>query len=289
MSAELIQSLTDAIVASSSVNAVAFKAPNFWATNAEAWFIRLEASFATHSPPITADKTKFDHVVKLLDSASASKVLAIIKDPPADDKYGALKAGLLKGFERSQFEKDCSLLQMTGLGDRKPSELLQHMQAMNTDPKTLFRALFLLQLPEHVQRIVAREPTSTSLACLADIADRVVELDSTASSSARGVNACSAAPDELDSDDDQAEEPHIAAVNFSRRAGQGARGRGNRRANNGSSGEQQRPAAAAPSSNFALCKFHAKFGTEAIKCSGRVDGKPCAMAGLAGNAKAGAK
>ena len=37
------------------VAAVAFKAPPFWTTNASAWFLRLEATFATHTPPITND------------------------------------------------------------------------------------------------------------------------------------------------------------------------------------------------------------------------------------------
>ena len=46
------------------VAAVAFKAPPFWTTNASAWFLRLEATFATHTPPITNDLTKFHHVVQ---------------------------------------------------------------------------------------------------------------------------------------------------------------------------------------------------------------------------------
>ena len=34
-----------------TVAAVAFKAPQFWGTNAKAWCIRLGAAFATHHPP----------------------------------------------------------------------------------------------------------------------------------------------------------------------------------------------------------------------------------------------
>ena len=41
------------------VAVVAFKAPPFWTTNASAWFLRLEATFATHTPPITNDLTNF--------------------------------------------------------------------------------------------------------------------------------------------------------------------------------------------------------------------------------------
>ena len=66
----------------SSVSAVAFKAPQFWQTNAKAWFIRLEASFNTHTPPITQDLTKFHHVIQLLDSSTARRVQALLENPP---------------------------------------------------------------------------------------------------------------------------------------------------------------------------------------------------------------
>ena len=66
----------------SSVSAVAFKAPQFWQTNAKAWFIRLEASFNTHTPPITQDLTKFHHVIQLLDSSTARRVQAVLENPP---------------------------------------------------------------------------------------------------------------------------------------------------------------------------------------------------------------
>ena len=51
--AEAIKEQTLSTVA--NVQAVSFKAPSFWTTNAAAWFTRLEAAFATHHPPITND------------------------------------------------------------------------------------------------------------------------------------------------------------------------------------------------------------------------------------------
>ena len=62
---------------------------------------------------------------------------------------------------------------MNGLGDRKPSELLQHIRSQNSDPKTVFRALFLNQLPAEVKRVLAHSPELE----LEASADRVMESD----------------------------------------------------------------------------------------------------------------
>ena len=66
-----------------------------------------------------------------------------------------MKAALIRAFGKTQAEKDQALLGLNGLGDRKPSELLQHMQNLNADPATLFKALFLAQLPPNVRRILS--------------------------------------------------------------------------------------------------------------------------------------
>ena len=58
------------------------------------------------------------------------------------------------------------MLSLNGLGDRKPSELLQHMQNLNADPATLFKALFLAQLPPDVRRILSTS-SKTEIADLA--------------------------------------------------------------------------------------------------------------------------
>ena len=291
LDAEAIKQLAAVIqstaVDSVNVSATAFKAPAFWPTNAQAWFVRLEASFDTHAPPITNDKTKFQHVVQLLDSATSRRVMSILRDPPATGKYQAIKDALLAAFEPTQLQKDTALLKMTGLGDRKPSELLQFMSSMNTDPTTLFRALFISQLPDHAQRAVAREPASTSLATLADIADRVVEVDAPSIPVAAVQFVPQQAPQFAAEQDSDEGEVHVNALN---------QGVGGARAKSHKQGQRQPPQQASGGSSqqnqqgkFALCKYHVKFGAEAQRCTGRVDGKPCALAGKAGNDKARAK
>ncbi|GFS23889.1 retrovirus-related Pol polyprotein [Elysia marginata] len=160
----------------SSVSTIAFKAPQFWQTNAKAWFIRLEASFNTHTPPITQDLTKFHHVIQLLDSSTARHVQAVLENPSPVGKYDSLKSALLNAYEATQLKKDQELLNLNGLGDRKPSELLQHMRSLNHDSVTLSRALFLNQLPPDVCRILAQTPDA-NLNTLAKTADGIMDVE----------------------------------------------------------------------------------------------------------------
>ena len=86
-----------------------------------------------------------------------------------------MKASLIRAFGKTQAEKDQALLSLNGLGDRKPSELLQHMQNSNTDPANLFKVLFLAQLPPDVRRILSTT-AKTEIADLAIEADRITEV-----------------------------------------------------------------------------------------------------------------
>ena len=143
------------------------------------WFRQVEAQFETSNPPITTDSTKFSHVIASLDNATAVEVEAIIlSPPPTTDKYPALKAAHINAVGMTQAAKDKQLLSLSGLGDRKPSSLLRHMESLNADPKTLLRALFLAQLPTEVRRVLAGSST-TDLRELAKEADAIMEVGST--------------------------------------------------------------------------------------------------------------
>ena len=118
-------------------------------------------------------QTKFNYVIQALDNATADRVQNIILNPP-DNPYDALKQALERAFSKTQPEKDQELLNLNGLGDKKPSELLQHMRNLNVDPETLFKALFLAQLPSEVRRILASSE-KTEIEDLALQADRITE------------------------------------------------------------------------------------------------------------------
>ena len=176
-----IQALAEAIrdiappPAQPAVAAVALKLPAFWTSDPEVWFAQVEAQFQTRNPPITTDQTKFDYIVTSLDPAAAKEVRSIILQPPAaGSRYSALKTALIAAFGRTQESKDAELLSMTGLGDRTPTGLLRHMRSLNSNPATLFKALWLAQLPPEARRICAASP-GTDLDDLAKQADAVVE------------------------------------------------------------------------------------------------------------------
>ena len=180
--AEAIQQISSASSANvaPAVNAASVKLPTFWQGNPEVWFTQVESVFSTRT--ITAQKTKFDYVIQALDNYAADRVQATILHPPQDTPYDAIKKALIKAFGKSQSQKDQELLDLNGLGDRKPSALLQHMQNLNADPKTLFKALFLAQMPPDVRKILSTS-NKEDIEELAEEADKIVEASNHARSS----------------------------------------------------------------------------------------------------------
>ena len=160
--------------AAATVNATAVRLPPFWSGNPEVWFKQVESVFTTRNPAITVQQTKFNYVIQALDNITADRVQNIILAPP-ENPYDKLKAALIGAFSKTQAEKDQELLNLNGLGDKKPSELLQHMHNLNVDPTTLFKALFLAQLPSEVRRILA-SLEKTDIGDLAREADRITEV-----------------------------------------------------------------------------------------------------------------
>ena len=171
-----IQALATALqglqTGTATVNAAAVKLPPFWSGNPEVWFKQVESVFSTRK--ITVQQTKFDYVVQALDNSTAEKVQSVILSPP-EDPYVTLRAALIEIFGKSQAQKDQEVLNINGLGDKKPSELLQHIQNLNADPQTLVKALFLAQLPPEVRQILALSD-KTDIKELAKEADRVMEV-----------------------------------------------------------------------------------------------------------------
>ncbi|KAL7857065.1 hypothetical protein SRHO_G00159640 [Serrasalmus rhombeus] len=156
-----------------TTHAVALKLPEFWEQHAAIWFAQAEAQFAIRR--ITEDETKFYYVVASLTSSTASRVLSFLQAPPEGDKYAALKSLLLQTFELSESERARRLLSLPGLGDSKPSELMDHMLSLLGDhpPCFLFRELFLQQLPGDARAALAGS-TLKDFRALAREADKIL-------------------------------------------------------------------------------------------------------------------
>lgn len=213
-----------------ATNAVSLKLPEFWEQNASAWFAQAEAQFALRE--ITADSTKYYYVVAALTNSTAGRVVSLIENPPAANKYDTLKAHLKETFGLSESERARQLLSLPGLGDSKPSELMDHMLALLGDhqPCFLFKELFLQQLPDQV-RLAVTNSVKTDFRQLAREADTFFSAGKKCFA-ATPATALSAAIDE------SAPQPlSIAATAVSRRV--------------------------KPSG---MCFYHAKFGNRAKKC-----------------------
>lgn len=154
------------------VSAVSVKLPDFWAKSPEVWFARVEAQFGTKG--INQDQTKYDYVVSALDMNTAEEVQPVLLNPPLTNRYDALKKTLVKTFGRSQVMKDIELLNLQGLGDKRPTALLRKIEALNDDPGTLKRALFLVNLPSDIRSILAGHDFP-DINALANAADRIWE------------------------------------------------------------------------------------------------------------------
>ena len=128
----------------------------FWTSCPSVWFAQIEAQFSIRN--ITADDTKYYYVVSAFDFATATRAQSLLVSPPTENKYQAIKEFLISAFDLSEYERASSLFAMTGLGDSKPSELMDSMLALmgSHKPCFLFRHLFLQQLPTHIRAPIAQ-------------------------------------------------------------------------------------------------------------------------------------
>ena len=153
-------------------NAVSIKLPQFWPQQAAVWFVQAEAQFIIKG--VTTDLTKYSYVTAALDQETATRVLDILTNPPASNKYQTLKDRLIDTYKLSEREAASKILDIGGLGDSKPSELLDKMLALvppGSEPGFLFKEVFLRQLPLEIQSLVTQQDYS-SLRDLAKAADR---------------------------------------------------------------------------------------------------------------------
>jgi hypothetical protein len=183
----------DTVPVAAAINAVAVKLPAFWTTAAKVWFRQAEAQF--HIRQVVADATKYYYVVGALDQDTASRIADILDDPPADNKYQAIKDRLVGAFDLTESQRAAQLLHMGGLGDRKPSQLMDDMLALAGGHKVcfLFKQIFLEQMPDDIRIMLADEDFGDfrRLATKADILWHARRHDIGVNKVGRGQRTCS--------------------------------------------------------------------------------------------------
>lgn len=174
----IVRPTTTPSVYEPSVGAINIKIPPFWPADPQIWFAQVEAQFSTRG--ITSQRTKFDHIVASLSPEFAQEVRDLILSPPTTTPYDILRTQLISRTEAPEQRRLQQLFHAEELGDRKPTQLLRRMEQLMGDKATIdnsfFRELFLQRLPTNVRMILASTDSGKTLADLAQLADKVMEV-----------------------------------------------------------------------------------------------------------------
>lgn len=254
---------------------VAVRVPPFWPEEPEIWFAQVEGQFAISG--ITSDATKFHYIISQLDNRYSREVKDIIISPPVNDKYGKLKAELIKRLTASNEKKIKQLLMHEELGDRKPSQFLRHLKSLaGVDvPDDFLKTIWISRLPHGVQTVLAGQPSTAIIEDLADLADRVIDLTS---STPRVAAVTSDVPSSV-LDDLRKEVSELRRQLQNMASGRSSRSQ--RRPQPSTSRSSSRQRSNSNYRKFPLCWFHSKFGENARKCI-----RPCDYkAGNAGGSR----
>lgn len=244
------------------VSKVAIRVPPFWPARPEVWFQQIEAQFILNG--ITADTTKFYHIMSQLEPKYAEEVLDIYADPPETNKYGTLKSELLKRLSTSQAKRIRQLLEQEEIGDRTPSQFLRHMRnlAGGMVSEEFLRTMWAGRLPSMTRAIVTAQP-DLPLNKLAEIADQIQ-----AAAEPPAQVASTSAPSQSDRLVElliqrlETMELKIAEVSRSRSWSRSRKPRRSRSSSRSSANEER------------VCWYHRRFGKESTKCR-----QPCTYPG----------
>ncbi len=109
------------VTAPAALATVSVKLPPFWPSDLEVRFAQVEAYFTTRR--ITAQRTRFDHVVTSLSPEVAIEIRDLILRLPADQPYKVLREQLIKCTAASEQWRLQPLFHAEELGDRKKNSL----------------------------------------------------------------------------------------------------------------------------------------------------------------------
>ncbi|XP_051860255.1 uncharacterized protein LOC127565511 [Drosophila albomicans] len=234
------------------INRIAVKIPPFWPEHPELWLSQIEAQFVLAG--ITSDETKFNTILASIEAPVLARIADAIVNQPRTGKYENLKSCILERFCESEQKKIQKLISETDLGDKRPTQLLNELNALaaNKVQESFLKALWLQRLPTQVQAIL--QASDASLANLAKLADKVMEVGDF--HQVRTIDAKSAPTSSAVSDDrlDRIEQQiNALSRNLSRK----------------NSLRTDRNSVIAGD----MCWYHSKFGNAAKKCR-----QPCSFA-----------
>lgn len=158
------------------------KLPTFWSNMPEIWFIQVEQIFALNR--ISADDSKYRHVIAVLPQEALCNVVDLLKNPPMSGKYDSLKEALITRHSLSENKRLEELLSSSEIGDRSPSSFFRDMEnKLGTSSfanRDLLKRLWLRKLPEPV-KVAVTSSNMEEVSNLLTLADKVWEVTHTPS------------------------------------------------------------------------------------------------------------
>jgi hypothetical protein len=160
LAAQALQQIVPAAAAQPPLAAAAadlkgVRLPEFWSEDPLLWFEQAEAAF--ESCLVWSSRARYNLVLARLSPMTAktcrSLIIAIRAAAPADP-YEQLREHLIRCYGRTDWQLGFAILDSPAIGDRRPSDLLQDMRALQPSDgaeNTLFKCLFLRRLPAPIR------------------------------------------------------------------------------------------------------------------------------------------
>ena len=155
-----------------------FPIPAFQGSNVPLWFRQLEYAFhgATEQLPryhATITAIPFSLLTRIEDELE--------KAENTTTPYDHIKKAIIAATSATPHDRLTAILSQQSLGDRKPTDFLQHLLSLlspgqATLEDSLIRPLFLQKLPSQAQTILSTFPLTTPLKVLAEAADRMLQV-----------------------------------------------------------------------------------------------------------------
>jgi hypothetical protein len=152
---------------------VAVKLPAFWVEDPHLWFSQAESIFRRSH--VVVPLTQFDHVMAVLPQNLLPAIRDLLPNIHEDNNpYELLKQRLVQSFRPTTWQLCNKLIDHSGLGDGRPSQLMNEMQALlppGEPAGLLFQALYLRRLPLSMREQLGAQKfeTGCELAATADL------------------------------------------------------------------------------------------------------------------------
>lgn len=166
---------TEALTAAFRACAVSAKVPKFLPYDVALWQAQCEAAFAVAN--VTAETTKFHHVLAVLDPDVIKRIAPYVRAPTAGSEFTDLVEALSQAFAKSHGDR-MDELHAARLGDRRPSDLFYDLERLWLDPNPrtslVLRYEFKRKLPQSVA-VALRAVDHTDCEAFLKRADELVD------------------------------------------------------------------------------------------------------------------